>query len=336
MDKLRIGVIGLAFGKQHVRTLANMEETQLVAVADRNPKASGVLKSVAAKYGAKAYLSAIEMMEQEALDAVSICTSPKPRAQLIEFAARKSIPMIIEKPWATNLPHAQQLAKICRDHNAMVMLAFSFRFHPAIVKLRELIDAELGEGWMLNGEYVFDWLLPADAWLWDPENGNGFFNENSCHLFDAVCYLLGDPVSAMAEAISPIDRPSEQAAAVTMRFAGGAIASLTLGGIGSGAFHSYPRIDVVTANGQAHLTGRNHVWEALSWTTRGSDAVQTADLSPENRGSTRFTHGMSHFFECIRQKQQPSCGIEDGLRTVALSMAVYESARTGKKVDVRW
>lgn len=230
MDQIRIGVIGLGFGVHHVRTLANIEEAQLVAVADLNPQAAGGLEAYAAKYGAKPYLDGIEMMEQEALDAVSICTSPKYRAPLIERAAQKGIPMIIEKPWATNLAHAQHLAKICREHNATVMTAFSFRFHPAIVKLRELMDGELKEGWMLNGEYVFDWLLPSTAWLWDPENGNGYFNENSCHLFDAVCYLLGDPVSVMAEAISPLDRPSEQAAAVTLRFAGGAIASLTLGG----------------------------------------------------------------------------------------------------------
>jgi predicted dehydrogenase len=270
------------------------------------------------------------------LDAVSICTSPKFRAPLIEYAAKKGIPMIIEKPWATNLAHAQHLAKICREHNATVMTAFSFRFHPAIIKLRELMDGELEEGWILNGEYMFDWLLPSDSWLWDSENGNGFFNENSCHLFDAVCYLLGDPISVMAEAISPLDRPSEQAAAVTLRFANGAIASLTIGGIGSAAFKTYPRIDVVTANGQAHLTGRDHVWEALSWTTRGEKAVHTAVLSPENNGSTRFTHGMRHFLEYVRTGQSPSSGIEAGLRTVALAMAVYESARTGKKITVSW
>ena len=121
-----------------------------------------------------------------------------------------------------------------------------------------------------------------------------------------------------------------------MRFSSGAIASLTLGGIGAGAFHNYPRIDLVTVKGQAHLAGRNHIWEGLSWTTRGEDAVCTAEISPENRGTTRFTHGMEHFFECIRTGEKPTCGVEDGLRTVALSMAVYESARSGKKVDVSW
>ena len=335
-NTIRIGVIGLGFGQHHVRTLANMADAELVAVADLNPQAAGGLEAFAAKYGAKAYLDGLEMLEQEALDAVSICTSPKYRAPLIECAARRGLPVFVEKPWATNLVHAQQLAALCRQYDATVMPAFSFRFHPAIVKLRALMDGDLGPGWMLNGAYVFGWLPPADAWLWDPDNGNGFFNENSCHLFDAVCYLLGDPVAVTAEAINPLDRPSEHAAAVTIRFASGAIAALTIGGIAAGAFHSYPRIDVITANGQAHLTGRDHIWERLDWATRDDAAVHNVVVSPEGLGNTRYTHAFQHFFDSLRDGTPLSIGVEDGVKSVALAMAVYESARSGERVEVRW
>jgi predicted dehydrogenase len=187
---------------------------------------------------------------------------------------------------------------------------------------------------MLNGEYVFSWVPPAGHWLWDPANGNGFFNENSCHLFDAVCYLLGDPVSVMAEAINPMAAPSENAASITLRFADGAIAALTVGGVGAGAMREYPRIDVVTANGQARLSGREHIWDRLSWATRDGDAVQAILRPPEALGHTRYTHAFRHFFECIRAGVQPSVSVEDGVKTVALAMAVYESARTGSKVHL--
>jgi predicted dehydrogenase len=274
------------------------------------------------------------MIEREALDAVSLCTSPRGRAVLIEAAARKGLPMFIEKPWATNLAHARRLADLCHAHKATVMLAFSFRFHPAIVKLRALMDGELGPAWVLNGEYAFSWVPPAGAWLWDPENGNGFFNENSCHLFDAVCYLLGDPVSVMAEAINPMGTPSENAAALTLRFAGGAIASLTVGGIAARAFRDFPRIDVITANGQAGLSGREHVWDRLQWATRDGDAVQSVIRPPEALGSTRYTHAFRHFFECVRSGAMPSVGIKEGMQAVAMAMAVYESARTGNKIEI--
>lgn len=332
MDKIRIGVVGLRFGQQHVRTLVNMAEAALVAVADRNPKTPGGLAAYAQQYGVKTYQDGVEMIEQETLDAVSLSTPPRGRETLIEAAARKGIPIFIEKPWATNVAQAQALADLCHQHEATVMTAFSFRFHPAIVKLRALMDGELGQGWLLNGQYVFGWVPPAEFWLWDPENGNGFFNENSGHLFDAVCYLLGDPISVMAEASNPIDAPSESAAAITLRFASGAIASLTVGCIGTGAYGDFPRIELITANGQALLSGRQHIWEQLSWATRDSSAVSHINQPPEALGATRYTEAFRHFFACIRSGQQPSVGVEDGIKTVALAMAVYESAHTGHKV----
>ncbi len=339
MDTLRVGVIGLRFGRQHVRTLANMEGVKLVAVADRGgewEQAPGSLEAYARHYGASAYRDGIAMMDGEELDAVSLCTSPRTRAPLIEHAARQGIALFVEKPWATDLAHAQELARLCRQHQAFVMTAFSFRYHPAIVRLRELMAGELGPGWLLNGEYVFGWRPPDDAWLWDPANGNGFFNENSCHLFDAVCSLLGDPVSVTAQAINPLGTPSEHAAAVTLRFAQGAVAALTIGGIATRAFRRFPRIDVVTANGQAHLFGREHVWDGLRWATRDADDAHELLRPPEALGSTRYTHAWQHFVECVRTGRQPETGVEAGVRAVAVAMGVYESARGGQPVSIRW
>ena len=332
MNRIRIGVIGLSFGQHHVRTIANMAEADLVAVADRNPNLSGGLDAFADQYGAKAYRDGLEMMAQERLDAVSICTAPWGREALIRCAAQNDIPMLIEKPWATNIDHANRLAALCNDHNATVMTAFSFRYHPAIVKLRTLMDNELGQGLLLNGEYLFSWVPPAESWLWDAENGGGFINENSCHLFDAICYLLGEPVSVMAELSNPLDAPGANAAAVTIRFANGAIAALTLGGIGTSPFRRFPRLDVVTVNGQANLMGSEHVWTHLEWATRAGDSVHQFTASPEALGRTRYTDAFAHFFECIRTGQQPSVGVADGQRAVLLAMAVYESAQSGRKV----
>ena len=341
MSKIRIGVIGLGFGRHHVRTLANMEDAQLVAVADRNPtglapgrEGAERLETYAASYGATAYRDGVEMIECEELDAVSICVSPRSRGALLEAAAEAGLPILCEKPWATDRAHARQLAELCRSLEATVMVAFSFRFHPAIVRLRALMDGELGEGWLLNGQYVFGWVPPAESWLWDPENGNGFFNENSCHLFDAVCYLLGRPVSVMAQATNPMGAPTENAAAITIRFADGAIAALTVGGVGAGAIRQFPRIEVVTANGQARLSGREHIWNRLEWATRDDETVHALLRPPEALGSTRYTHAFLHFFQCLRSGQHPSVGPEDGVTTVELAMAVYESARTGALVRI--
>jgi predicted dehydrogenase len=332
MEPLRIGVIGLGFGQHYVRTLVNLPGAHLAAVADNRPALPGGLAAFAAHYGTTAYDDGITMMETEKLDAVCLCVAPRWREPLIECAARRGLPMMVEKPWAANLTQARRLAELCRKHQARVMAGFSFRFHPAVVKLRSLIDNELGPGWLLNGEYVFDWRPPAEHWLWDPANGNGFFNENSCHLFDVVCHLLGRPTTVMAETINPLHSPSAEAAAITLRFANGAVAALTVGCLGAAGRHDFPRLDLVAANGQARLIGRDHVWEQAVWTLRGRDDVHTLVQPPEELGSTRYTHALNHFCECVRTGQTPSAGIDDGVTMVALAEAVYESARTGNKV----
>lgn len=332
MDKIRIGIVGLKFGRWYVRTFTQMEEARLVAIADRHPNLPEGLEAYARQNGAKAYADGIEMIDREDLDVVCLCVSPAAREPLMRHAARRGLPMVIEKPWATNLEHARQLAELCHQHNAVVMPAFSFRFLPAIVKLRELMDGELGPGWVLNAEYIFHWLPPPEHWLWDPHNGNGFINENSCHLFDAVCYLLGKPVSLMAEGGIFAGSPSEDGAAITVRFERGALAALTVGGLGSKAYRDFPRLDVITANGQAKLLGREHIWERLTWATRESEELHTFVWPPETEGRTRYTYAMRHFFECLRTGRQPSITIEDAVRSVAMAMAVYESARTGHKV----
>lgn len=327
---IRMGVIGLKFGYFHVQTLLAMPDIELVGVADRSADTSYV-----SRYGVKAYKDGLELLQNERLDAVSICVSPKHREPLIDYAAKNGIAMFIEKPLAATVEKAKALQAICERHNATVMVGFSFRFHPVVVRLRELLNTDLGEPWLLNGEYMFDWLPPESAWLWDKENGNGFFNENSCHLFDTVCYLLGEPISVMAEGRNVKGSPSEEIAAITLRFENGAIAALTVGALATGAFKSYPRLNLLAEHGQAHLQGLEHTWESLSWATRGNSETKTLLAPPEMLNTTRYTRAFQHLADCVKEQKAPSATLQDGIRSVALAEAVYTSIRTDQKVEVQ-
>ncbi len=327
MDKIRVGVVGLNFGRYHVRTFSVMDEYRLVAIADRT---ATDLDDYAARHGATPYRDALEMMAQEDLDAVSLCVPPGVREPLMRYAAENGIAMIVEKPWAADVEQALKLAELCRIYNATVMVAFSFRFLPPIVRLRELLDGELGSGWLLNGEYVFGWRPPAGHWLWAEGEGNGLFNENSCHLFDAVCYLLGRPISLYAQAGNFAGSPSEDAAALILRFESGAMAALTIGAGGAGAFREYPRIDIKTENGEARLVGRDHMWETLTWATRADTELRTFSRAPVTEHYSHYSFAMKHFAECLREGRTPDVSISEGVRAVEMAMAVYESARTGR------
>lgn len=330
MAPLRLGVVGLGFGEHHVRTIANLENAVVVAVADTERDR---VDRVSALYGAKGYSDGVEMINTGNLDGVSICVSPRFREPLLAAAAEKGVPMFVEKPWATNTDQGNSLAKICREKNASVLMGFSFRFHPVVQKLISLLNGELGQGWLANGEYVFEFLPPETAWLWDPANGAGIFNENSCHLFDVVCAVMGRPESVFAHGGSYVGRPSEEAASVSLLFEGGATAAVTIGGLGAGCFRDYPRLDVCTQNGRAELTGSHHTWQKIEWGLRGDTEVKTLTAPPEELGSTRYTHAFTHFLDVIGGTE-PRATIEDGIVSVKIAEAVYSSIRSRKPVSL--
>jgi predicted dehydrogenase len=330
-QRIRIAVVGLGFGEHHVRTLANMPDLELVAVADFDEQRRA---AAASKYGCLAYEHAEHMMEEVELDALSVCVSPRFRAPLLRAAVDRGLALFVEKPWATNAEHAAELAAICSRSAAPVMTGFSFRFHPAMRRTIELVRGELGAVRAGTGSYVFEWLPPADSWLWDPENGGGIFNENSCHLFDVVCALAGRPVELFAYGIRDSDRPSEKAAIVSLRFESGGTIGLSLGGLGARANTAYPWIELFTEHGWLEAGGENHVWKRVAWARRGEEGSSRYEADPEQLGRTRYTDALEHFVDCVGNGREPLATVADGVLMVRIADAVRESFATGKPVAI--
>ena len=290
---------------------------------------------------------AVEMIESGAIDALSVCVSPKFREPILRAAVERGLPIIVEKPWAANGEQAARLAAICAGAKAPIMSAFSFRFHPAVRKAQELLAGPLGRPWVGNGEYVFEWFVPANAWLWDPANGGGVFNENSCHLFDVVCSLMGEPESVFAYGSRAVERPSEIAAAIALRLraapdAGGApaqrgagpVCAITAGGVGSAARRDYPRLDLYTEHGHLALAGRDHTWQTVEWSLRGDTTLHRLVAPTEGLGRTRYSDAFDHFIDCVLTRRAPDSTVDHGVRSVLIADAIRRSLETGRPEDI--
>ncbi|QDU70576.1 Gfo/Idh/MocA family protein [Mucisphaera calidilacus] len=328
---VRLGVVGYGFGRFLVSTLMGMPGVRVVVVADRS---SALLERDAGRYGFASEADAERLFGGYDLDAVVIATSPASRHGLLERAVGCGLGVFVEKPWASNARHARVLASVCAGSSGVVMPGFSFRFHPVMDRLRGLLEGPLGAVRVLRGSYVFDWVPPADGWLWDPEDGNGLINENSCHLFDAVCSLMGRPERVFAMCGDFHGRPMPDSAVITLGFSGGAMASLTVGGLGVSAEASFPRLEVFAEGGQAELIGQDHLWRRLRWAERGDDAVRELVADPERLGTTRYTHALEHFVHCVRSGSSPAVTVADGVLSVDIAMAVTASSRLGRAVDL--
>jgi predicted dehydrogenase len=96
----------------------------------------------------------------------------------------------------------------------------------------------------------------------------------------------------------------------------------------------FPRLDLVTAGGRASLRGRGHVWTSLTWAQRGAPAAQTLSAPPEHLGETRYSEALRRFITSIRDHTPPPATLADGLITVDLAAAIYESAASHRRVEI--
>ncbi|TPQ20071.1 Gfo/Idh/MocA family protein [Streptomyces sporangiiformans] len=331
---LRFGVVGLGFGRCHAQEIARMDGADLVAVADLDPESQGLdLDAFGGELGARAYRDGLGMIAEEELDAVVLAVPPRGREKLIREVAQAGLALFLEKPFATDDAHAEALAQLCAEYPATpVMLDFCLRHLPAVVRLRELLDGPLGRPLVANADLV----LPRDdspAWVWDPANGNGIVNENTCHTFDTLGFLLGEPVSVHAEGGAYRSGSLEDGIAVTIRYEGGGTAVVTGGNLGVEALRTPARLSVCTERGQAVLTGGDHMVNALTWATAEHTEAVRENWELPSRGRISAA-ALRHFVDCVGAGTPPAPGVPEGVRAVRLAMAVRESLTTGGRVRV--
>ncbi|MFB6079084.1 MAG: Gfo/Idh/MocA family protein [Halarchaeum sp.] len=105
--------------------------------------------------------------------------------------------VLCEKPLAPTVAGAEAVAAAAEASDAVAGTAFNYRFVPALRYAKRLVDAgELGEIRQVNGRYLQDWLVDADApWTWRLDEelaGAGALGDLGAHTVDLVRYLVAD------------------------------------------------------------------------------------------------------------------------------------------------
>ncbi len=339
---VRIAVVGL--GKRTVTIMDHLAKdglVELVAVAENAPRTFGEQpwEDFVRGFGAQPYSDGSEMIAKENLDAICLCVSPKWRLPLVEAAARKGLHISMEKPMATTLEQADRILAITRQAGVQLMMEFPMRFLPPVVELKRLLDrGALGKPFLLNGDYVMLGPIPPTHWMWDPHNGNSPLNENTCHLFDTACHIMGTPVELMAYGGNYLGNgaPLPDCAAITVKFADGGIAALTGGAVSSRVQQTPMWLNVHATGGQAVLTGGKHTYTRLEWSPRSARVGDESAISSHDWGYPYdlIEPNLRAFATAVRDGRPVPCTGEDGRKTLALTLATLESIQTGRPAAV--
>ncbi len=188
---MRIAIIGAGLiGAKRARALASNDV--LLAVADRDLSRATALAQV---YSADACADWHQVVNRADIDAVVVATTNDALAPITLAAVRAAKHVLVEKPAARNADELAPVAEAVRHSGMTVKVGFNHRFHPALLKAREIFDSpDSGALMYIRARYGHGGRIGYDKeWRADPAiAGGGEMLDQGVHLIDLARWFAGD------------------------------------------------------------------------------------------------------------------------------------------------
>jgi len=192
---IKIGLVGTGMiGTEHVGGLAanGADGVEYAAVCDNNKEKCDAF---AEKFGVKAYYDYDEMLKDESLDFIDVCTPSDTHEEFAVAAAKAKKHVLLEKPIAFTMEAALNIYRAAHENGVKVMIAQGLRFWPEYAKIKELIDdGTLGDIVTVYAARLGQMPTWAE-WNKDPAKSGETLMNLTLHDIDYVHYLFGKPKS---------------------------------------------------------------------------------------------------------------------------------------------
>jgi myo-inositol 2-dehydrogenase / D-chiro-inositol 1-dehydrogenase len=322
-----VGAGGIA--ESHLSGLSKHPDVQLAGFCDVNTARA---EEVAARYQARAFSDAAEMMDALSPDAIYFCLPPFAHGAELE-AVKRGIPFFVEKPVALDTGLAREIAAAVTERNLLTGVGYMNRYRRGVQRVRDLLREDpailmLG-GWIggspRGGSGTGSWWVQKDR-------SGGQFLEQVTHTVDLARFLGGEVVEVHAYAATgfnkgvPENYSIEDASIVNLRFRSGAIANLWASASSNGGGGGVT-LSVYAGRTTALFTGWEHTLRLMR---AGEDTI-------EIRGESEIFNLEDQAFIAAVRSQDASriqCSYPDGVKTLEISVAANRSMETGRPVAV--
>ena len=320
--------------RQHLEAIKANPRLRLAAVSSRSRESAESL-AAAASPAAKVYNRYEDMLADPAVDIVSECMPNflHARESILALAAGKHL--ILEKPAAINYEELAELRAAARKATGKSVVSFVLRWHPLVTNLKNLLDKKaLGEVYYAEADY-WHGIKPtfsSYSWIRKREFAGGAMITGGCHAADIVRYLKGEAAEVFAYSTGKredFDYPTTYVASVKFRDGSVGKLSASLDGL---AFPYQFNIDLLGTKG-AMRDNRIYSKELLP----SQDDWTVLPCSTPNSGSVShhpFKEEINNLVDSIFEGKPVLSDVLDACRSMELSLAITESARTGKPVAI--
>ena len=329
----------------HARAISQIPEARLISVFSRQPDKC---REFASQLGVKAAGSLDELINDPEVQAVCITTPSGAHAESAVPALLAGKAVLCEKPMDVSLEAVDRIIAASRKGGGLLAGVFQNRLGKGAQRLKEAVLAGRFGKLSLSSAYIKWWRSDAyytsSNWkgTWKLDGGGALMNQG-IHAVDLLQWLVGVPnrLAAFAATRAHPSIETEDTLSATLRFPNGSL------GVIEAATSSFPgsdlRIEITGDKGSAALVNDKIVRWDFADSLPGDDAVLANEEGGKIGGGTAdpkaiSVEGHRRLIEdlalAIRDKRAPMIPGEEARRAVSIIVACYESARTGKFVDV--
>ncbi|HEY3964015.1 MAG TPA: Gfo/Idh/MocA family oxidoreductase [Planctomycetaceae bacterium] len=333
---MNVAVIGCGLiGRKRAKSLAPGQVVLCVdVVAER---AAGL----AVESGAAHSSNWRDAIGRKDIETLLVSATHNALAEITLAAARAGQHVLVEKPGACRAHEITPILAACESTGALVRVGFNHRYHPALVKAREIVESgALGPLMFVRGRYGHGGRLGYEKeWRARPElSGGGELIDQGVHLIDLARTFLGEFVSIQGFAHTYFwDMPVEDNGFLLLKTAGEQTAFLHASCSewkNTFSFEIYGRAGKLEISGLGGSYGVERLTHYRMLPEMGPPETASWEYP---RGDRSWEIELQEFQEDIRLRRTPSPGLRDAQRALEIVEEVYRQSnilQDGARADV--
>lgn len=335
---IRIALIGCGrISANHFEAFkAHPQALEVVDVCDIDPAR---VKAAAERTGAAGHATLTGMLKASSADVVALATPSGSHPHQAIEAAQSGKHVITEKPMATRWRDGLAMVDACDRAGVRLFVVKQNRRNATLQLLRRAVSAgRFGRIYMVTIN-VF-WQRPQSyydsaAWRGTWEFDGGAFMNQASHYIDLLDWLVGPVESVQAyTATLARDIEVEDTGVMSLRWRSGALGSVSV------TMLTFPKnmegsITILGEKGSVRIGGVA-VNEIKHWDFSEPHEMDAQVTSASYETASVYGHGHPLYYEnvvdTLRGEAEPETDGREGLRSLELLIASYQSARDGRRV----
>ena len=251
--------------------------------------------------------------------------------------AKAGLDLFIEKPLSNSIKDIESLQKIVKQKKLITQMGYNLRFHKCIIQIKKLIKQnKIGRIISIqaeNGSYLPDWHPYEDykiGYAGKKELGGGIVL-TQIHDIDYLFWLFGQPKSifSLMGKFSDLKISAEDYCASIIQFKNKITAELHLD------FFQGPEFRGCKIKGTNGIIIWNSLDNQIKFYNNKKKKWEIIFKLDKFERNQMYIDEIKHFFKCVQKREKTINGLDDGIKTMNIALAMKKSAQTSRNIKLK-